>query len=105
MLVSHDELPTGTELKGSASTSWRNRRSTKRSRRILTVTYLGLWVAWSAVVYVFAGNNGHSDWQAGNKPVYLFVAAVTFWPLALAHWWLTYPADPRDIPWGRGDDD
>lgn len=71
----------------------------------MTATYLVLWVGWSVVVYLWAGSHGHPNWQTGNKPTFLLVAAATFWPLALGHWWLTYPGDPRDMPWSRGDDD
>lgn len=84
---------------------WGRRRSTKRARRVLTVAYLALWAGWSTLVYFWAGDHGHVDWQEGNKPIFLLVAAVTFWPVALAHWWLTYPADPRDMPWSAADDD
>ena len=84
---------------------WRTRRSSRLGRRVLTVAYLLGFALWCVFVYVWAGDNGHRDWQEGTHTVAGLVAAMTYWPLALASWWLLYQGDPRGMPWERADDD
>lgn len=89
----------------SRTSRWRERCSTRRSRIVCGSAYLLGWLAWCIAVYIWAGNHGHSSWRDGVKPTFILVAGVTFWPLACAHWWLTYPSEPRAMPWAGGGDD
>ncbi len=96
--------PLGKSRAAAGWSRWRVRRSTRKARWVLGFPYVGSYSACCVAVYAWAGNNGHVDWQSGARPLFVAVAAVTFWPLVLAHWRSAYPGDRRDAPWSRADD-
>lgn len=96
-----DEPGVGAE--GSTAMSlWKDRRSTRQSRRVWGAVYIVGWLLWTWGVYLWADSHGHQDWLRGERPIFAAIAALTFWPFAVLSWYLAYPAEPRRVPWDGG---
>jgi hypothetical protein len=96
-----DEPAVGAE-RSTGMSLWKDRRSTRQSRRVWGAIYIFGWLLWTWGVYLWADSHGHQDWLRGERPIFAAIAALTFWPVAVLSWYLTYPAEPRRMPWDGG---
>jgi hypothetical protein len=96
------EEPAVGDERSARNGAWKDRRSPRRSRRVLGSFYIVGWLLWTWGVYVWADSHGHQDWLKGNRPIFAVVAALTFWPPDVLSWYLAHPADHRRMPWDDG---
>ena len=84
---------------GSWVTRWRQRVSSRAARWFWGALFLGGFGAWLWLVHRWAAHHGHAGWLEGDRPDYILVAALTYWPPVIALWALLFPADHRALPW------
>ena len=83
---------------------WRHRRSTRVGRWSWGLIYLAGYLLWAWVVHNWATAHHYGALLSGPKPLYLGVAAMTYFPLAILSWHVMYPGDPRIFPWAKPDE-
>ncbi|MCW2567085.1 MAG: hypothetical protein JWN54_1182 [Mycobacterium sp.] len=84
---------------------WERRQSTRAGRWAWGAAYLIGFGGWIWVVHTWAGATGRTYLLTGERPFAWGIAAVTYWPTIQLAWWLTYPADRRELPFDTRDDD
>jgi hypothetical protein len=61
--------------------------------------FLGGFGAWTWGVHVWAMHYHHHGLVSGDRPAYLAIAAITYWPVAVGIWLLLFPGDKSALPW------
>jgi hypothetical protein len=92
------------ERSDSWSRRWLARKSSRAMRWVWGAAYFAGFGGWIWLVALWAKHNGHADWVSETiRPTYVLVAAITYWPPAIALWKAVYPADHRWLPWDDRD--
>jgi len=63
-------------------------------------TFLG-YAVWLWVVHRWAVSGGRNHLLEGDRPLYLAVAGITYFPVPCCLWLLAFPRDGRLAPWAE----